>query len=279
MFDRVVVSTNENLDFLNFVPIVSKAWNKFFPESSLSIAFVSNREETDDLVIKMKNYGDVYIFPEVDGIPTAGHAKMARYILASKYENEVCMIEDIDTIPLQREYFENRTSFHERGKLLGVGKEVYSNTKLKKNFPASTTTATGEVFKKILNPLNLSDTELVKYFAQEYPSTGFGGEEPDHSQAYGCPFSDEFLMRLLIEKWGGEVVHVKRDVDIRKDWVDRGWWNIDLNKLFSEKYVTCNFLINMEKNFLNIFPILHFIYGEPPVMSKSILIKNSEYEG
>ena len=33
MFDKVVVSTDENPDFIDFVPIVSTAWKKFFPDA------------------------------------------------------------------------------------------------------------------------------------------------------------------------------------------------------------------------------------------------------
>ena len=98
MFDRVVLSTDENPNYIEFWPLVCSAWKKFFPEISVSLAFVSDRTESDDLLLRMKKFGDgIEIFKTVDGIPTANHAKVARLILASEFENEVCLIHDIDT--------------------------------------------------------------------------------------------------------------------------------------------------------------------------------------
>ncbi len=65
------------------------------------MAFVTNRAENDDLVSKMREYGDVILYPIIKGIPTPNQAKMARHILAGNYGTEVCMIEDIDTVPLE----------------------------------------------------------------------------------------------------------------------------------------------------------------------------------
>ena len=92
MFDRIIVSTDENPMFLQFVPIVAKAWSKYFPEKKLSIAFISDRSEDDELVVRMRNYADVRIFNTIPGIPTANQAKISRHILAAEYKDEVCMI-------------------------------------------------------------------------------------------------------------------------------------------------------------------------------------------
>ena len=56
MFDRVVVSTDEDKRFIQFVPIVSAAWKRYFPEVSLSIAFVTDRNLDDPLVIQENYY-------------------------------------------------------------------------------------------------------------------------------------------------------------------------------------------------------------------------------
>ena len=120
MFDRVIVSCDDS-HFKEFWPIVSKAWNNYFPDKKVTLAFVTDREDDDPLVQKMKNYGDVYLFPLVDGIPTANLAKMSRHILACNFNDEVCMIEDIDTIPLQVDFINRILSQREPNKILFVG--------------------------------------------------------------------------------------------------------------------------------------------------------------
>lgn len=266
MFNRVIVSVNESQDFIDFVPVVSAAWKKFFPNVKLSIAFVSDRDENDSLVKRMNNYGDVHIFKTINGIPTSNHAKVARHILASKFTNDICMIEDIDTIPLQYDFFVDRTSKHQTDKLLAVGQDVYANTPHSRNFPISTMTATGKVFKEIINPKNLLDEDIPLLFVNNYT---FNIKE-DISIPYP-DFSDEYLMASLIDKWGGEVIHVNRDVNTKENWIDRSWWNIDKVELYSEKYVVCNFLRNLRENFNLISPVLDFVYGKSVSLEEVVL--------
>jgi len=255
MFDRIIVSTDENPMFLQFVPIVAKAWSKYFPEKKLSIAFISDRSEDDELVVRMRGYADVRIFNTIPGIPTANQAKISRHILAAEYKDEVCMIEDMDTIPLQREFFEDRTSTYKDGVIV-VGSEVYKGTPHEGKFPMSTMTANGSVFKDIVNPNGLSYEKLIESF--------IGSSRFDHKEAIEISpdiFSDESLMRVLLAIWGGKISKVNRDANVRTDWIDRSWWNIDVNKLHSDGYITCNFLRPFKENFQSIKPVADYIFG------------------
>ena len=265
MFDRIIVSTDENPDFLQFVPIVSKAWKKYFPDKKLSIAFITNRNYNDELVIKMKEYADIKIFNPIPGIPTANQAKISRHILASEYKDEVCMIEDIDTIPLQRDFFEDRTSTYNGGVIV-VGCEVYKGLPEEGKFPMSTMTASGSVFSQIINPNNLSYIDIIKSFTEI--------KVFDHKESIDIEpeiFSDESLMRVLLERWGGKINRVDRNVNIKSDWIDRSWWSIDEAKLKSNIYITCNFLRPFDKNSPRIKPIANYIFGKEVNIDEVIL--------
>ena len=88
----------------------------------------------------------------------------------------------------------------------------------------------------------------------------------DHKEAINNPpniFSDESLIRALIYKSKNiGVTHVDRAVDIKKDWIDRSWWFVNPERLFSGEYIACNFLRPFHIYYDNIVDIVEYIYGE-----------------
>tara|TARA_R110000744_G_scaffold376793_2_gene491277 strand:- start:277 stop:1038 length:762 start_codon:yes stop_codon:yes gene_type:complete len=253
MLDSVVVSSDEY--FKGFFPIVAKAWRKFFPEVEVCAAFVTARDETDDEVCKLRGiYDRVSLYPPVKGIPDKNVAKMSRFLLASSMGKKICSIEDVDTIPLQRDYFANKISLRENNKILAVGKEVYRGTDHNSSFPVSTATAEGDTFKKIFNPNDLEYFELYEFWKNF--TCNEGRKITDEN------FSDEGLIVKLVEHSSFEnIQHVERGVDIINDWVDRSSWDVDKEKLERGGYVTCNFLRPFEDNEENFGDIIDYING------------------
>ena len=256
LVDRIIVSADEENRFFEFWPIVSEAWNKFFPGVPVSLAFVSKRNEADPLVVKLREYGNVTLFAPLPGIPSANQAKISRFALAASCSEQVCMIEDIDTIPLQREYVERVLRQRRPGELLCVGHEVYENTPHQGKFPVSNITCEGELFQQFLNPHNLPYDSLIE--------TWKGLEVFDQKESINNPperFSDESLLRVLISRWGGLVRKARRDVNIHEEWIDRSWWKIDPKRLMAGQYVTCNFLRPFSENIGHFIPLFTYING------------------
>lgn len=258
MFDRVILSTDEN--FKDFLPVCCKAWKFYFPNTQISVAFVTEREESDSLVKEMRTFCEVVLFKPVDNISTANQAKFARHYLATTYGSDVCMIEDIDTIPLQSEFYTDRTSKRPANYLLAVGAEVLRNTPDSGKFPISTMTAESDVFKQFINPKGESFQERVESFV--------GTKVYDHKEDISNPwtsFSDESLMRALINDSEVMVHHVDRAVDIRNFWIDRSWWSIDPHKLKNNLYVACNFKRPFIKHYNEFIDIIkHINNGSEP---------------
>jgi len=255
-FDRIIVSADEDNLFFEFWPIVTKAWKKFHPDVPVSLAFVSDRSYDDPMVKKLETFGEVILFPRIADIPSGNQAKISRFALASYYVDEVCMIEDIDTIPLQREFVDRVVAQRQSGELLCVGYEVYQNTPHEGKFPVSNITAEGRVFREIINPSNVSYRAMLEMWK--------GLKVFDEKESIDNPpgrFSDESLLRVLITRWGGRVRTVRRDVDIRRDWIDRSWWSINEQRLNQRQYVTCNFLRPFVENIDHFGPIIRYITG------------------
>lgn len=269
-FDRIIVSSDDSPYFLDFWPIVSIAWNKYFGVRP-TLALVTKKNMSDDFVRHLSKFGDVVVVPQFDSIPIANQAKLARFFVASMFDNEVCMIEDIDTIPLQSDYVISKTSQRMKDRILAVGKEIHPEIG---KFPISNITAEGYLFKKIFNPNSVSYDQAINDL--------IGLRIFDHKEDLmndPTSFSDESLIRALIHVRGMQsyVQDVSRDVDIRKNWVDRSWWAIDENKLTAGEYVCCNFLRPLSENFSYVRPIIDHIL-ERPAAENNLLQHASDFD-
>jgi len=254
MFTNVVVSSDEN--FVNFFPIVFHSWKKFFPEVKVSAIFITDRKENDEAVIYLNGLFDNFkVQKNIKGYPTKNIAKVARFLYASELEGEISMIEDVDTIPLQRDFFENRTSKREKGKILAVGRECYIGKPYHESFPISTMTAESFIFKELFNPESLKFEDLIKEFENIFDFNGKNLKCGD--------FSDEsFIRALSVKRNFDKFNHIHRGVDIKRDWIDRSWWGYDVNRLFRGEYITCNFKRPMEKHVKEYSDIFRYIYGD-----------------
>ena len=228
-FDKVVLSCDENPIFVPFASLVAKAWGKFFPEVQVELAFVTKNLEDSrykDMMNALQSFHPnlkVTFFPTVDGVNSNNLGKVARLILASRQGESVCLIHDMDTVPLQRDYTIKLTRQRKKNTMLCPHiPGFYGNTG---KFSMSATTAEGHIFKKIINPNNLSYNDLINSWKG---LKIFDGKEaidntPD-VQYDNRHFSDESLLCALLNRLGPEgrkeiTTNVTKDVDgIVYDW-------------------------------------------------------------
>ena len=157
---RFIIGLNDNPNYYGILPLVYQAYKKFFPDMLVVIALVVD-VKNKSLINKIIQHCDfLSIYPTVDNVPTGNLAKMSRYFEATKesYSKDICIMNDIDIIPLQKEYYINRMWKRPKYKLLAVGAECYNNGK----FPTTFCTGEGQVFKRFVNPNNLGWTNFVR---------------------------------------------------------------------------------------------------------------------
>lgn len=253
MFNRIVTSTNEDETYLGFWKIQLLSHQIFFPNQKLTIAFYTDRNQDDELIMEMQKQGiDVFIYKKIPNVIEQNISKILRYICASQFEEEVCLTVDIDTIPLQSEYINKITNHRQKNKLLAVGKEVFNNTEHEGKFPAHHMCAEGKIFKKLYNSNNLDLYGIV----QELSGLKIFDDKEDISKPN---FSDESLNRALIHKNQIDVQHIKREIDIHSDWIDRSWWNLDESKLNRGEYIESNLLRPYSKYEKQLSPIENYL--------------------
>ena len=194
VFNQVILSANEDETYLSFWKPVSWAYKMMYPEVTVHLAFLTHRTEDDPFVEDLRKYGKVTLFKPVSDVPEFAQAKMIRFILASQEGNDVVYIDDIDLFPLTKPFIDNKVGKRQGGYLLCVGGEVYDNNGC---YPISQMTAEGHVWKKVINPNNVSYRELMDEWKGEVK---FDRREDiciKLDWAADNYFSDERLLRRL----------------------------------------------------------------------------------
>jgi hypothetical protein len=97
---RVILSTNNHIHYVNYWPIVAHAWKRYGYIPTLF--FIGSKKEFPFPDIPGTK---VYFVPTVRGLSTVQHARMIRMYAACLFTNDICMISDIDLIPVNPNYF------------------------------------------------------------------------------------------------------------------------------------------------------------------------------
>lgn len=258
MINQIILSCNEDPKYMEFWEPVAFAYKKMFPEVTIHLAFLTNREENDELVIEMKRHGKVTIFKPLPDMQEFSQAKMIRFILASMQGDDICYIDDIDLLPLRKDFITNKTNQRPPGTLLCVGGEVYGHNNC---FPVSQMTAEGWVWKKFINPNNITNHhDLLQSYRG--PTMFDKRENPDIELDFKNDkyFSDERLIRRLRAHYPVEIFQLERGYsDFLEATVDRYRWSIDMEKLNNHGYVNAHGIRPYQFHKEKYVPLLDYI--------------------
>ena len=265
----IVSCTNENPIYHTFVPTVYQMWKILIPECKFILGYVGNKEKDDPFVKRLSEFCDeLHCFKLIPGVTEGCQAKTTRMYLATLYNTNVCSILDIDQYVLNVKWFLDKIkpSFTEK-KFVAIGHNHYYGTPDNGKFPMAYSSAPSDIWKKIINPKNLSYTSWFEYISN-LPNPIDNKENPKN---VFNRFSDESLLRYLLERHEDRefiknvLIKIEReDVPPRQHFctrrVDRGWWNkLDLNLLKQNYYIDSNPLRPFNSNFNHIAPILQYL--------------------
>lgn len=235
MIDQIILSANEDPKYMEFWEPVAWAYKKIFPGMKVHLAFLTNRSEDDELVVRFRKFGDVTLFKPAHDIPEFAQAKLMRFILAAQQGADVCYIDDIDLFPLKKSFIIDKTGKRPKDTLLCVGGEVYQNNGC---YPVSQMTAEGHVWKRFINPLGLDYEDLIGNYLS-LPVLFDKREDLNtpldfDSDSY---FSDERFIRKLLSINPVEKFELERGYsNFMESTLDRYEWQIDFHKLNNHGY-------------------------------------------
>ncbi len=252
MVKYVYLSTNDDPLYVQFWPIVATVWRKWGYTPLLSLVTDKPREEWQ----WMEEYGEVFQYDPRPEIPAPNWAKVSRFFNYYRYP-EKGIGSDIDMIPLNKDYFDSL--FEYDGFVIGAYDsykgQTWAGEDPFRKFAGCYMVADGETWREIVNPQNLSEDELVKSFydIREFCEDGIYKEGINFEE-----FSEESLIRVLLKRWGGDTVKLKRPGGwnpraVRR--IDRAQWEIDPQKLKEGYYLDCHSLRPLEDHINELEPI------------------------
>jgi len=248
--DRILIGTNDNIEYYPFIEIVNKAWKKFFPEAKLTIGYVSRTFKNFDFI--KAHCDEIIKFEQLDGVPSQNISKVVRPLMAENFKNSICMFSDIDLIPLQKEYFYKASQNVTDTNLVCCGYDadcLQIAPDIGKT-PICFMLGKGKTITEIINPKGLKYKQWINKWR--------GFKKYDTKEDISkLPFSDESLFRVMLYKWDNKGLNSSRIIKIKRGWVsnrannrfDRTEWkNIDKEKLTSGNYIDSHMLKPYDPN-------------------------------
>src|SRR5512147_3014160 len=114
-------------------------------------------------------------------------AKMARLWFVGRHGGDLCMVNDMDLIPLQRGYYASIIADHRPDSILFVGGEVYADISHERGkYPMGATTGESHLWQSLVNPTDKPYLDFLRSFYGYRPQDG--REDPQGED--NC-FSDE----------------------------------------------------------------------------------------
>ncbi|MDR3646001.1 MAG: hypothetical protein P4L22_00485 [Candidatus Babeliales bacterium] len=213
--DRVILSTDANPDYIQFWPIVSKVWQDYIGIKP-TLALIADKSVYID-----ESIGDVIRFEPIPGVKTSLHAQVIRFLLPAYFEDEVCIISDIDMIPLNKNYFFDSVRNVQDDCFVTYRNYFYPDTTT--IYPMCYNAAKGKVFKEIFKISNINDITSI---VQNWSALNLGWS------------TDEILLLKYLRNWKDtktRCVHLDQEITGR---VDRGNnLSCDLNLIKSGGYI------------------------------------------
>lgn len=224
---RVILASDTNPSYIQFWPLVATAWKKIVGIQP-TLFFIAPEDYPID-----SSVGDVIRINPVPGVSTSLQAQVIRLLGGAYFEDEICLISDIDMVPLSKSYFLKSVEEASEDSFI-----VYRNGHDPDRFPMCYNAAKGSVYKEVFR---LSSTDEIPKKIIEWEKRGFGWN------------TDEFILTEYVKAWHQvtkRAVFLNHPVSRRIDrlvWMDRGEWGYDKNKLRSEEYIDAHLLRPLNK--------------------------------
>ena len=164
--DRVIFSSDTTEKYLQFWPLICDAWIRLMNVQPVFVLVMDKRkgreeEERISTSIKERIRSSIVFGPNVEFIPiwcnpefpAAQQAQLIRFYAATLFDTsiktEVCLLSDIDMLPLNPSYFHDPVLTLDNSKLVIYSSDAYK-TKPEEGFPICYMAGTGTTFGEVI---------------------------------------------------------------------------------------------------------------------------------
>ena len=148
--NRVILSSNSNPFYLDFWPIVAKAWKRLGVKPTLAL-ICDGKIEIDE------SLGDIIKINPLPDIPIAFQATTIRLLLPAYFEDDICILSDIDMLPLNKDFLLGSVAKVSDDKFV-IYRDKYYHYKNITRYPMCYTAAKGKTFKEVFQ---IQDTKQI----------------------------------------------------------------------------------------------------------------------
>lgn len=246
---RVILSTDDNPTYIQFWPLVAKAWQHWVGIKP-TLALIAN----DDVVVD-ESLGDVIRFKPIPGIPTSFYAQVVRLLLpAALYPHEVCILSDIDMLPLSKIFFMHSADKARDEDFVVYTDKAYDGSNMQ--YPICYNAARGSVFREIvgINSLEGIPAKVREWFGFKIGWT-----------------TDELILFGLLLSWKGNPDRLIRlGYKMGSQRIDRSCWDFDEILLSSGYYVDSHMLRPYEKHRVQIDALVESVFKNQNAVNKGL---------
>jgi hypothetical protein len=206
--NRAIVSCDKAPLYHHFWEIVAKAWTNIGIKPTLaSVDGYEPKETCGGDIIKLQN---------IPNLSSAYISQVIRLFMPVFFPDDVCIISDIDMLPLSKKYFLDTVKDIEDDKIVIYSSDAYRNTV---RYPICYIAAKGSVFREILGLKNDSMEGIIAKLI-EWHSQDLGWDTDELMFTKALREWDKFDTHTVMLKRGGWKPTAHRRVDRQNSFIN-----------------------------------------------------------
>lgn len=197
--DFAIHSSDSNKLYLDFWPVIAEVWKKKFSITPILVYIDTDNKNIDE------SFGIVIKLKPIEGIPIHLQTQIVRFWIPILYPEKICIISDIDMIPLSKNYFQTSLKNLPDTAYVHLNPCIESYGRL----PACYHVAKGKTFKEVLEIDAEWETFIRKILSEDLNKKKFGHKKEFwfadelYSSGKVLGFGDKHRL-CLIERSGGQ---------------------------------------------------------------------------
>ena len=224
--EYAIHSSDSNSMYLDFWPVVSKIWKLRFGVTPVLVYIDENHDiDIDD------TFGEVVKYKPVDGIPLYLQTLWVRYWYPTQKPNNICILSDIDMLPLSKPYFVDQIENIPNDFYVHLNSCIQDYGTL----PSCYHVAKGSKYKEVLQ-LHDSWEDSINHLHSLNKGHDPGGDE--FAGGKDSWFADETYATEKVVEYCMKNKNEGTALILRNGYrrIDRSSWSYDINLLMEDYY-------------------------------------------